>query len=84
MANNDSEKLLFRLNHIIPKGLSLKIKENENIAKIDATDGPQEIFFQMTWGKIAGIQRNYVHLLLFPPNKNNKNIIPIQLNSGDP
>ena len=70
---NDSEKILFRLNHIIPKSLSLKIKENENIGKIDATDGPQEIFFQMTWGKIAGIRdENHLHFLYSPREKNVK------------
>ena len=52
---NDSERLLFRLNHIIPKSLSLINEDtNKKANSIPVDNGPQEVFFQMTWGKIAG------------------------------
>ena len=57
---DDSARLLFRMNHIIPRNLSsassihtfIPATKNET----NVPDGPEEVEFQMTWGKVAGIR----------------------------
>lgn len=49
---SESEKLIFRLQHIIPRNLSDIHKFKETSAA--STNVPQEIEVQMTWGKVAG------------------------------
>ena len=53
----DSEKLLFRMQHIIPQGLSSEAAINQ-IATINNSatfNGPEEFVMQMAFGKIAGM-----------------------------
>ena len=54
--DSDQERLLFRMNHIVPRGLSSTAKTS---LKIDnrqiSTELTAEAFeIQMTWGKVAG------------------------------
>ena len=54
----ESERLLFRLQHIIPKSLSAApgtINHPSSITKTTSPDLPEEMTFQMTFGKVAGI-----------------------------
>jgi len=57
----DSEKrLLFRLQHIIPRlsavsALPKPMDDSIQTPNSDGLYGPEEIEFQMTWGKIAGL-----------------------------
>ena len=55
---DDRERLAFRLQHIIPRSLTPATFNKNGSIQITANpslpDGPQEVFFQMTWGKIAG------------------------------
>lgn len=59
--SSDEQKLLFRLQHIIPRTLATaapaSAESRELMAAVKtSTDGqPQEVEFQMTWGKVAGI-----------------------------
>jgi flagellin-specific chaperone FliS len=50
---NDAEKMLFRMQHIIPQQLSsvLNVHDKETVS---SNVNPMEIEFQMTWGKVAG------------------------------
>ena len=53
------KKLLYRLERIIPRNLvflahSLTVQHHPIKDLQINNDGPQEVFFQMTWGKIAG------------------------------
>lgn len=56
---DDTARLLFRMNHIIPRSLSstplsLNVKTKSNNGEIDSSRIPEEAEFQMTWGKIGG------------------------------
>ena len=60
-AEDAEKKLLYRLERIIPRNLvfvahSLTVHRNsvKEDLQINNDGGPQEVFFQMTWGKIAG------------------------------
>ena len=56
--DDKSEKILFRMQHIIPKNLpvaSTNQLQFHQITTIPSTSNePKEFEFQMTWGKIAG------------------------------
>ncbi len=56
---NDAEKLLFRMQHIIPQQLSsvLNVHEKETTS---SHVNPMEIEFQMTWGKVAGRSNTFI------------------------
>lgn len=54
MANEDEQKLLFRMQHIIPRGLSSPTISNNPNTNISSSSSPEEIEIQMTWGKVAG------------------------------
>ena len=49
--HTEKEKLLFRMQHIIPQGLSTPQVVNKGPI---ADGGPEEIEFQMSYGKMAG------------------------------
>lgn len=56
MAEN-SEKLLFRMKHIIPHGLSSASQTIPTLTTLQQTpalDGPMDFVVEMTFGKIAG------------------------------
>lgn len=62
---DESEKLLFRMQHIIPRNLSAMKKLKETPAT--STNVPQEIEVQMTWGKIAGgLYIYYYYIIILP------------------
>lgn len=52
----ESEKLLFRLQHIIPRSLSAASSSNisSSANKTNSVDTPEELTFQMSFGKLAG------------------------------
>lgn len=60
MINDAEDKLLFRMSHIVPRGLASSKTFNTNE---EAAPVPEEIEIQMTWGKIAG--RYFLNVLLF-------------------
>lgn len=56
---DDSAKLLFRMSHIIPRSLSQlasfsQVRKTEIVDEIISPYLPEEVEFQMTWGKVAG------------------------------
>ncbi len=55
-AELERQKLLYRLQHIIPRSLSTSSFYNNKLQIPSSTtsDGPQDVEFQMTWGKVAG------------------------------
>ncbi len=54
MANEDEQKLLFRMKHIIPRGLASPTISNNPNTIISSSSSFEEIEIQMTWGKVAG------------------------------
>jgi len=56
----NSEKLLFRMQNIIPRGLSSESKNTTvtptltSVQETAALDGPLDFVMEMTFGKIAG------------------------------
>lgn len=52
MANESENKLLFRMHHIIPRGLASSFDIPDS--GITLPPSPQDIEIQMTWGKVAG------------------------------
>ena len=54
MAQETSEKLLFRMQHIIPQNLNA----SSEFITVDTVIVPEEVEFPMTWGKVAGIDFN--------------------------
>lgn len=54
MANEDEQKLLFRMQHIIPRGLASPSISNNPDTNQSSPSSPEEIEIQMTWGKVAG------------------------------
>ena len=53
----NSDRLLFRLQHIIPRNLSSAFFANRPLASSNATNSfaePEEFTFPMTWGNVAG------------------------------
>ena len=58
-AEIERQKLLYRLQHIIPRSLSTSSFYNDKlqIPWSKTADGPQDVEFQMTWGKVAGSNR---------------------------
>ena len=65
MTDYDSERLLFRVKHIIPRSISstgslpFAYKKDGIVGKSSGTEPgcPQDVEFQMTWGKVAGIDQ---------------------------
>ena len=64
MANENSEKIAFRLRHIVPRNFVSSFHQSHHhsgssekapVVRYLNPDGSEEIEFQMTWGKIAGI-----------------------------
>ena len=53
MANEDEQKLLFRMQYIIPRGLAASSTVSHN-SDTETSSSPKEIEIQMTWGKVAG------------------------------
>ncbi|KAK4020188.1 hypothetical protein OUZ56_002181 [Daphnia magna] len=51
MANESENKLLFRMHHIIPRGLTSSFDIPDS--GITLPPSPQDIEIQMTWGKVA-------------------------------
>jgi hypothetical protein len=52
---SDAEKLLFRMQHIIPQQLaSVAVNDKDTSSSPLNGNNPMEIEFQMTWGKVAG------------------------------
>lgn len=56
-----SEKLLFRMQHIVPQNLKASSEFGDSVV------GPEEVEFPMTWGKVAGIAL-FFDLLVFSFN----------------
>ena len=56
MAEEKEKITLFRLQHIIPRSLTQSAFHKNGLTTIISStpDCPQEVEFQMTWGKIAG------------------------------
>lgn len=54
MDSDAQEKLLFRMNHLIPRGFSATHPKANSTQNSAETLGPEEIQMQMTWGKVAG------------------------------
>jgi len=54
MANEEEQKLLFRMQHIIPRGLESPTISSNPDTRISSSSSPEEIEIQMTWGKVAG------------------------------
>ncbi|EFX76294.1 hypothetical protein DAPPUDRAFT_306263 [Daphnia pulex] len=55
-AELERQKLLYRLQHIIPRSLSTSSFYNNKLqipSSKTSADGPQDVEFQMTWGKVA-------------------------------
>ena len=48
---DETDKLLFRMQHIIPRNLSTSMHQ---LKEIPSSTGPTEMEFEMTWGKITG------------------------------
>ncbi len=62
MENENSEKIAFRLRHIVPRNFVSSFHQSHSgssekapVVRYLNPDGSEEIEFQMTWGKIAGI-----------------------------
>ena len=60
MSMSDSDRLRFRLEHIIPRSFSYEsVKNNRastaSIARREFSNEPEDVEFQMTYGKVAGI-----------------------------
>jgi hypothetical protein len=54
-AKIEQQKLLYRLQHIIPRSLSTSIFHNNKLQILSSkTSNPEDVEFQMTWGKVAG------------------------------
>ena len=56
---DDSERLLFRMNHIIPRSLSTSFTNSGGYSITNKGIVPpnhvfEDVVFQMTWGKVAG------------------------------
>lgn len=60
-AELERQKLLYRLQHIIPCSLSTSSFYNNKLqipsSNKTSAGGPQDVEFQMTWGKVAGSNR---------------------------
>jgi hypothetical protein len=61
MGDENSEKTLFRLRHIVPRNLVSSFypshsasSEKAKVVRYQNPDGSEEIEFQLTWGKFAG------------------------------
>jgi hypothetical protein len=61
MANENSEKISFRLRHLVPRNFVSSFYSSHSASsektQVDHylnPDGSEEFEFQMTWGKIAG------------------------------
>lgn len=67
---DDASRLLFRLQHILPRTFSICAAQSRQITQCSQSptievlqhDESQEVEFQMTWGKIAGNLMIYVLL----------------------
>lgn len=63
MEGDHSERLLFRMQHIIPRLMSTA-GQSESTKSVSA-DGPVEMTYPMTYGKIAGRGNFHVCGLIF-------------------
>lgn len=56
MEGDQSERLLFRMQHIIPRTLAATPGQTTiaSMAKSATANGPEEFTYQMTYGKVAG------------------------------
>lgn len=61
MVNDQSEKVSFRLRHLVPRNFISSfhsshsgLSDKGQVVRYLNPDGSEEIEFQMTWGKIAG------------------------------
>ena len=54
MEGDQSERLLFRMQHIIPRTLAATPGQTTMLAKSATANGPEEFTYQMTYGKVAG------------------------------
>lgn len=55
--SDDYDKLLFRLQHLIPQGLSSaapKLNKTDNNNNVSSKNCFEEVEFQMTYGRVAG------------------------------
>ncbi len=61
----DYNKLLFRLQHLIPQGLASAAPINKNTVSennnnnVPSKTNCEEVVFQMTYGRVAGIYYKY-------------------------
>lgn len=70
MSDGQQQKLLFRMQHIIPRNLSSDSRPASVLATASKTEpidviGPDEVEFPMTFGKVAGNQK---HINVIPVN----------------